>query len=131
MKEIKIGAELTKATIVDNMNTAAFIGSGILDVFATPMMIALMENASSDCLAQFLDEGETSVGTYISASHISATPIGMSVTATAKIVAVNGREVELVVEASDEKGKIGEGTHKRFVVFSEKFQAKTNSKLNA
>ena len=131
MKEIKIGTELTKGATVDKLNTAAYIGSGILDVYATPMMIALMEKASSECLMQFLDEEETSVGTSVSITHISATPIGMNVTATAKIIAVNGREVEFTIEASDEKGKIGEGTHKRFIVFSEKFQAKANSKLNA
>lgn len=131
MKEIIIGTELTKTILVDRTNLASTVGSGDLDVFATPMMIALMENASAACLGQFLDDGETSVGTFISTSHIAATPLKMNVSASAVITAVNGREVEFTVTASDDKGKIGEGTHKRFVVFSEKFQAKANSKLDA
>ena len=130
MQEVKIGTTLTKTISVDKTNLASAVGSGSLDVFATPMMIALMENAATECLGQFLDEGETSVGTLVSTNHIAATPLGMKVSATVEIISVNGREVEFSVLASDEKGPIGEGTHKRFVVFAEKFQAKTNSKLN-
>ena len=131
MKEVKIGAALTSTVTADKTNVASAVGSGVLEVFATPMMVALMENAASDCLNAFLDEGETSVGTFIAVSHMAATPVGMKVSATAEITAVNGREVEFAVSAADEKGRIGEGTHKRFVVFAEKFQAKTNAKLDA
>lgn len=130
MKEVTIGTTLTKSITVENKNLAITVGSGDLEVFATPMMIALMENVSAECLSQFLDNGETSVGTFISTSHIAATPLKMTVSATAVITAVNGREIEFTVSASDDKGKIGEGTHKRFVVFSEKFQAKANQKLD-
>lgn len=131
MKEVKTGSVYTASVTVDKTNLASTVGSGDLNVFATPMMVALIENAAAHCLAQFLDEGETSVGTFVSVSHIAATPLGMKVTAAAEILAVNGREVEFSVTATDEKGKIGEGTHKRFVVFSEKFQAKTDAKHNA
>ena len=129
MQEIIIGTEMTKSTIVDITNIAKSVGSGDLEVFSTPMMIALMEKASASCLGQFLDSGETSVGTFISISHIAASPLKMKINATAKIININGKEVEFSVEAFDEKGKIGEGTHKRFIVNSEKFQSKVNSKL--
>ncbi len=131
MKEVKIGAFCEKSIEVSRECLAKTVGSGDLEVFATPMMIALMENAAAECLSEFLDEGETSVGTYVGVDHISATPLGMEVFAKAEIKASNGREVEFSVEAFDEKGKIGGGTHKRFVVLAEKFQQKTNAKLDA
>ena len=93
------------------------------------MMIAAMEKASSLCIKEFLDDGETTVGTYIEVSHTSATPLGMKIFVKAVIMSVNGREIEFEAEASDEKGIIGKAKHKRFVVNSEKFQNKTNQKL--
>ena len=84
-----------------------------------------------NCLAQFLDEGETSVGTAISTTHSAATPCGMKIKAEAKIIAVNGRKVDFEIIACDEVGEIGKATHSRFVVFSEKFQAKTDSKIKS
>ncbi len=128
MKEIKIGAQTTSESVVSEKDLAVNVGSGDLRVFATPIMTALMENAAAKCLAQFLDEGETSVGTALNIVHTSATPIGMKVYATAKIISFNGRQVEFEVTANDEAGEIGKGTHTKFVVFSEKFQAKTDGK---
>lgn len=130
MNEIKIGIEFTSESVVDEKSLAVNVGSGDLRVFATPMMTAIMENASAKCLAQFLGEGETSVGTALNISHSSATPLGMKVHAVAKITSVDGRKVDFDVTAFDEVGEIGKGTHSRFVVFSEKFQAKTDAKKN-
>lgn len=115
-------------TVTEN-NTALSVGSGSLKVYATPAMIALMEKASCEAVASLLNEGETTVGTMMNVNHISATPIGMEVYATAAVVSREGRKFVLKVEAYDECGKIGEGMHERFLVFSEKFTEKTYSKL--
>lgn len=118
----------TVEIVVDESNTALAVGSGSLKVFATPMMIALMENAAAACIADDLGEGNTSVGTAISVSHVAATPMGMKVKATAELVAVEGRKYDFKVTAEDERGLIGEGTHSRFAVNGEKFTNKTYQK---
>ena len=128
MKEVKTGASLTKRMTVTEKELAVNVGSGDVAVYATPMMLALMEGTAAQLLAEFLEEGETSVGTMISSSHLAATPAGMEVTATATITAAEGRKVSFAVEASDEKGLIGEGVHERFVVIKEKFEAKAQAK---
>jgi predicted thioesterase len=127
--EIKVGTKGTFKVSVDESNTAKTMQSGSLDVFATPAMVAIMEKASTLALEPYLEEGSTTVGTALDISHVSATPVGMDVSATAEVVSVNGRELTFKVQAFDECGLIGEGTHKRFIVFAEKFQNKTNSKL--
>ena len=118
----------TVETVVNEENTALAVGSGDMEVFATPMMIALMENAAAACIAEQIGEENTSVGTMISVSHVSATPIGMKVKATAELVNVEGRRYELKVMAEDERGLIGEGTHSRVSVNREKFYNKTYQK---
>ena len=104
------------------------MGSGSLEVFATPMMTALMEKAACNALSDYLEGDETTVGTMLSITHDSATPEGMKVTAEAELTEINGRELVFNVKAEDECGSIGKGTHKRFVVYSEKFMNKTRSK---
>lgn len=128
MKEFTIGAKGTAQTIAAADKLAVSVGSGSLRVFATPMMAALMEAAACDAVAPFLEGDETTVGTQLHIDHTAATPEGMNVTAEAEITAVNGREICLNVRAYDEAGEIGSGTHKRFVVFAEKFQNKTNQR---
>ena len=118
----------TVETVVNEENTALAVGSGDMEVFATPMMIALMENAAAACIAEQIGEENTSVGTMISVSHVSATPIGMKVEATAELVNVEGRRYEFKVMAEDERGLIGEGTHSRVSVNREKFYNKTYQK---
>ena len=118
----------TVESVVDENNTAVYVGSGDLEVFATPMMVALMENAAAACIAEEISEGNTSVGTAISVSHVAATPIGMKVKATAELVQVDGRKYDFKVTAEDERGLIGEGTHSRFVVNAEKFYNKAYQK---
>lgn len=130
MREVQILTTNKTEIIVTKDKLASVVGSGCADVFATPMMIALMENSAMKCLESFLDDGETSVGTEISTTHISATPFGMKVYAESTITAVDGRKVDFKIEAFDECGKIGEATHSRFVVNAEKFISKANSKLN-
>ncbi len=130
MKEICVNIKGTASTTVNESNFAATMGSGSLKVFATPAMVALMEASACNCLADYLDEGETTVGTELDIKHIAATPETMKVTAEAVLTAVNGREFTFEVKAYDECGEIGCGIHKRFLVFSEKFTAKTYEKLN-
>lgn len=127
--EIVIGTVGTASTLVEPEDTALSVGSGSLRVYATPCMAALMEGAACEALASFLPEGKTSVGTELNISHISATPVGLEVTAEAIITAVDGNTVTFSLIASDEAGKIGEGTHKRVIVSEQKFLDKTYQKL--
>ena len=127
---IPIGTIAKYSTIVDNSNTAKTMGSGSLEVFATPSMVAIMEKASTMAIENYLDDGYTSVGTLMNISHVSPTPIGMEVSASAEVIEVNGKEITFKVQAFDSIGLIGEGTHKRFLVFADKFQSKANAKSN-
>lgn len=129
MKEIKIGSVLTKEITVTDDLLACHVGSGIVSVYATPMMIALMENTACECLNPFLDEGETSVGVMMNTTHDAATPAGMKVSVTAEITAVDRKKVSFSIIAKDEKDVIGKASHDRFVVVKEKFEAKAQSKL--
>ena len=124
--KIRLGKSAAATTIVDEQNTAQAVGSGSLAVFATPMMIALMERAACACLADVLEPGQTSVGTQINVLHTSASPIGMEITATAKIAFVFGRKIEFEITAADAQGEIGRGKHTRMIVDVERFMTKAN-----
>lgn len=113
---------------VSEKNSAAAMGSGELKVYATPAMVALMEQAAYKSVAGDLEEGQGTVGTLMNVSHISATPLGMEVTAKTELVEIDRRRLVFRVEAFDERGKIGEGTHERFIVDNGKFQAKADGK---
>ncbi|MBQ1183653.1 MAG: thioesterase family protein [Clostridia bacterium] len=126
--EIKVGLKVTVKATVDDTNTAKIVGSGLLDVFATPMMIALMEKASCVAIENSLEDGMTTVGTMVNVEHLSATPKGMEVTVDSIVTAVDGRKISFEVIAFDEVGIIGKGTHDRFIVNAEKFTSKTYSK---
>ena len=115
-------------TIVNEHNTAKAMGSGTLEVFATPAMVALMESAAYQSVISALEPGMGTVGTLMEIKHISATPLGMRVTAESELVEVDGRRLVFSVQASDESGLIGTGTHERFIVKDEKFMAKAESK---
>ena len=113
---------------VTDKNTAKTMKSGELNVYATPAMIALMEQAAYTIVAGELEEGQGSVGTLMNVKHISATSVGMEVTAKSELVEVDGRRLVFHVEAFDGSGKIGEGEHERFIVDNVKFQQKADSK---
>lgn len=117
-------------TVTDD-KLACQVGSGSVSVFATPMMIALIENCAAACVQAELPEGDTTVGTLISVSHVAATPVGMNVTATATLTAVDGRSLTFHVKAEDECGLIGEGEHQRVIVHTDKFNAKAAAKIAA
>lgn len=118
----------TATVRVVESNTAMAVGSGLLPVYSTPSMIALLEMAACNAISDQLEEGSTSVGTLLNIKHLAATPVGMNVTATATLTEVDGRRLVFDIKVHDEVSLIGEGTHERFIVFSEKFLAKTNAK---
>lgn len=126
---LEVGVRGRADDIVTENNTAAAAGSGGLQVFGTPYMVALMEKAAWASIAPYLAEGESTVGTKVNISHLSATPVGMKVWAESEITLVDGKRIELKVAAYDEKGLIGEGTHERFIITDERFLAKTARKL--
>lgn len=115
------GLTHTSRTIVSAANSARTMGSGDLDVFATPSMVALMENAAMNAVASELPEGSTTVGAQINTSHIKPSPLEEEISATATLVDVDGRKLTFNVVANDSKGLIGEGTHIRFIVDRKKF----------
>lgn len=132
MKEIITGTFATVSTKVDETNTAKSAKSGSLNVFATPFMIALMEEATCKAVSQFLENDETTVGTNINVAHSKASGLGENITAKATIAEVDGRRITFDVSATDEsENVIGSGKIERFVVNSEKFMKKVESKWNS
>lgn len=105
-------------------NTAAAMGSGDMDVFATPAMVALMENAAMKAVAPGLSPESATVGSLISVSHVKPSPLGAVIRATAELTEIEGRKLTFRVSAEDERGTIGEGTHIRYIVDREKFLSK-------
>ncbi len=124
---LEIGLSAQSSVKVDDNNTAIALGSGDLMVFATPAMIALMENAAMIAVAAQLEEGSTTVGTAMNSSHIKASGIGAEIVATATVTSFEGRKITFKVEARDADGPIGEGEHTRFVVDKTKFMQKVKS----
>ena len=125
---LEAGIRGEQSVAVTSENTAKTMGSGTLDVFATPALVALAEKTCWMSVAAALDEGCGTVGTELRVKHLAATPLGMTVTAKTELTAVEGRKLTFKVEAFDEAGKIGEGEHERFIIQNEKFLAKTNAK---
>lgn len=128
MSELKLGMTFETKKIVEEADTAAKFGSGGVYVFATPMMIGIMENASMNCVQEALAEGQGTVGIHLDVKHMAATPMGMEVRALAELIEIEGKKLRFKVEAFDEKGKIGEGTHDRFIIDVEKFMSKLEAK---
>ncbi len=118
---VERGMKGESTTTVVHENTAAYVGAGGVEVFGTPMMIALMEQAAWQSVANHLDPGYVTVGTVVNVRHLAATPLGQRVRATAELMEIDGRRLLFKVEAYDEKQKIGEGQHERFIVNLERF----------
>ena len=127
------GMNGTAETTVTEAMLASTVGSGKVSVFSTAMMVAWMEGTAVDVAQPHLEEGQTTVGTGISVSHVAATPLGMKVRFTAEVTAVssNGKGLSFKVAAYDEAGLIGEGTHERVVVNKDKFESRTRDKAKA
>ncbi len=123
-ESLKAGVTGESSVRVGKDNTAAAMGSGDMEVFATPAMIALAENAAMKAVEPFITEGETTVGSLVAMSHVKPTALGDTVTARARLTEIEGRRLTFVVEAWDSADTIGEGRHVRYVVGRERFLEK-------
>lgn len=121
---METGLKFSSSVVVNKDNLAITLGSGDLEVFATPAMVALMENAAMKAVADSLPKGSTTVGAMMQTSHVKPSAIGETVTATAVLKEIDGRKLTFEVSASDTKGIVGEGTHIRYIVDREKFMSK-------
>ena len=126
--QIDIGATGSVEQLVGRGSLATTLGSGTTNVYGTPAMIALMEQAAVTALTDILPDNLTSVGIRLDVQHLAATPLGMDVSATAVVTAVDGRIVTFTVSASDDVEEIGRGTHQRAIVDAAKFQQRVNDK---
>lgn len=128
MKPIKrdiIGQATHRVTPSD---LASSTGSGAVDVFSTPNLVLLMEEAAMDALRPYMEEGESSVGSLVNIRHLSPTPVGFDVTATATLTEIDGRRLVFRVEAHDGADPIGEGTHERYLVSVDRFISRVREK---
>ena len=126
---LKTGIKGHQELVVTQELTAKNMGSGVMDVFATPAMLALMEKTAFTSVAEYLNEGCGSVGTKVVIGQVASSPVGMKITCDSELIEIEGRKLVFKVEAYDEKGLIGKGTHERFIVENKKFQEKTDNKL--
>ncbi|WP_346686068.1 thioesterase family protein [Megamonas hypermegale] len=124
MNEMKIGAVGRAETVVNEYNTAKAMKSGALDVFATPCMCALMEEAACNAVRDYLDEGMGTVGISLNITHDKPSAPGSKIVATATLTAVEGRKLVFDVQAQENDKIIGKGTHERFIIDNAKFMAK-------
>lgn len=125
---LSIGLKGREEILVSETTSAKTMGSGTLDVFATPSMTALMEQTAWKSVSPYLEEGCGTVGTRLDITHDAPTPLGMKVWCESELTEIDGRRLVFSVAAFDEKGKIGGGTHERFIIQNEKFQAKADKK---
>lgn len=125
---IKVGMKAEVELVVEQQHTAVAFGSGEVNVFATPMMIALMEKAALTAVDEHLGQGYATVGTIVNAKHLTATPLGMKVKATAELINIEGKRLTFKIEAYDEIEKIGEGIHERYIIELAKFIKRTSEK---
>lgn len=118
---LETGLTYTAKQIVELKDTASQYGSGLVEVFATPAMIALMENAALKTVLPYLGEEFNTVGFEVNVRHLKPTPVGMNVECTATLIEIDGKKLVFNVVVNDEEGKIGEGTHTRYIINSKKF----------
>ena len=125
---VTVGSKGRSESVVTEHNTACAMGSGLVPVFATPYMVALMENAAVNAVQGALEQGQGTVGTRLDVTHDAATPIGMKVWAEAEVTAVDRKKITLSVKAYDETGPIGGGVHERFVIDTDRFLSRAEAK---
>ena len=126
---LKTGIKNTLTIKVTNDKTAKVLGSGTLDVFATPAMVAFMEQTAAQSVQPLLENGITSVGTKINVEHLSADPVGIEVTCESTLVEIDNRRLVFDIVVSDKHSVVGKAYHERFLIKSESFMTKTNAKL--
>ena len=125
---IQTGIKGHEEAVVTEDMLASNVGSGLVKVYSTAMMIALIEKAAVLSVEPYLEQGQGSVGTLVNVSHCSASPLGMKVHAETELVEIDRRRLVFKVAAYDERGLIGEGMHERFIIDNARFQAKADSK---
>ncbi|MCG8572781.1 MAG: thioesterase family protein [Spirochaetes bacterium] len=125
---MKEGLKLTLEKKVTPQESASQYGSGTVEVFATPAMIAFMEQTALKCVAPHLEAGTTTVGIGIDIKHLKATPINMKVKCQAIVTKIDGKKITFQIEAWDEMDKIGTGTHIRYVIDIEQFSQQLEEK---
>ena len=123
------GIKNTKTISVTPDKTAEAMGRGILPVFATPAMVALMENTAAESVEALVGEGNTTVGTLINAKHLSADPVGAEIRCESEVVEVDGRRLAFEIKVFDRDGLVGEAYHERFVIDKARFMDKVQKKL--
>ena len=126
---MKTGIKGSIEIVVTDQMTAGMIGSGELDVLATPALIAIAEETAWKSVAAELDEGQGTVGIRMELSHIAATPVGMKVRCETELIEIDRRKLTFTIAAYDDKEKIAEGVHERFIVDNERFQEKADQKI--
>ena len=127
---VTVGRKGRAESAVTAQNTADAVGSGLVPVFATPYMVALMENAAVNAVQEDLEPGQGTVGTRLDVTHDAATPVGMKVWAESTVTAINGRKVSFSITAYDETGVIGTCDHQRAIIDNEKFFTRCQNKLS-
>lgn len=115
-------------TVVDQKNIASAVGSGLLDVYSTPSMIALMEKAAADSVAPYLEEGQGTVGMRMEADHLAPTPLGQKVWAETELIEIDRRVLTFQIEVFSKKEKIGSAVHKRCIILNDRFLQKMHAK---
>jgi len=128
--DLRPGLSHTIEFVVDSQDTAAHVGSGVVQVLATPVVINLFESAALRAIEHLLPAGYQSLGTRLDVRHIAATPVGMQVKASARVARVEGRTVYFTLEAHDERELIADGSHERVIVNVAKFDARVQKKLS-
>lgn len=131
MKQTELKLECTKTFTVTDSITAKVMGSGDMPVLATPAMVAMMENAAMNAVAELMDDGETTVGSMINTTHVRPSVVGAKIAVTATLVEVDGRKLTFEVIAKDGENMIGEGEHVRFVVDRERFMKKCSANIKS
>ena len=126
---ITVGMSAESSLVVEQEDTAAAWGSGTLPVLATPRMVLMIESTAMKCVAPEIGEGDTTVGTLVDVSHVSASPVGSEVRCRVEVVEVDRARIRFKVSVTDSKGDVGTGFHERFKVHTDKFMAKAASKL--
>lgn len=121
---MEAGIKNEKSIVVTDEVTASKVGSGLLPVYATPSMIALMEGTCAESVQPYLSEGEGTVGVAVDIKHIAATPVGMTVRCESLLKEVNGKKLVFEVNVYDERGLVGTGIHKRAIINNEAFMAR-------
>lgn len=127
--KIDVGRTYQSQTRVEEWMTAEKAGNRGVDVLSTPQLLQLVEDASMQCLAPLMEPDEISLGTHVDIAHLSATPVGLIVRTEVEIIKVDGRRVEFAFSTFDEREKVADGTHERYVTTREKFKERLEEKL--